>query len=161
MILPALERLVRQMERTIRHFALNFDNARVEKIYVSSGVEPHPRILDYIGDELGLPIESHRPLRRRPRISYAAPAPRIRFGEELVRAGHGHGAGHQRHHAELSPHPQGQAQGLHHPATSTAAVLACFLGLMLACTGFAFWQEQQIKEKDIQKAQPAEPAQQL
>ncbi|HSM89895.1 MAG TPA: hypothetical protein VLT56_07715, partial [Desulfobacterales bacterium] len=29
MILPALERLVRQMERTIRHFALNYDNARV------------------------------------------------------------------------------------------------------------------------------------
>jgi Tfp pilus assembly PilM family ATPase len=57
MIRPALERLVRQIERTIRHFALNFDNTRVEKIYVSSGVRPHARILDYIGNELGLPVE--------------------------------------------------------------------------------------------------------
>ena len=44
MILPALERLVQQVERTIRHFALNYENARVEKIYVSSGVRPHHRI---------------------------------------------------------------------------------------------------------------------
>jgi hypothetical protein len=60
MILPALERLVRQMERTIRHFTLNFNNARVAKVYVSAAPAPS-RILDYIGDELGLPIEVLNP----------------------------------------------------------------------------------------------------
>ncbi|MBW2338496.1 MAG: hypothetical protein JRF47_17410, partial [Deltaproteobacteria bacterium] len=38
MILPALERLVRQVERTLRHFSLNYENARVGKIFISSGV---------------------------------------------------------------------------------------------------------------------------
>jgi hypothetical protein len=61
MILPALERLVRQVERTLRHYALNYENARVGKIYVSSGVRPHQRILDYIGEELGLPTEIINP----------------------------------------------------------------------------------------------------
>jgi type IV pilus assembly protein PilM len=61
MILPALERLVRQVERTLRHYALNYENARVGKIYISSGVRPHQRILDYIGEELGLPTEAINP----------------------------------------------------------------------------------------------------
>ena len=55
MILPALERLVRQVERTFEHYASNFDNERVEKIYISSGIRPHSRIVDYIGDQLDLP----------------------------------------------------------------------------------------------------------
>ncbi len=55
MIQPALERLVRQVERTIRHYALNYENARIGKIYISSGVTPHQRILSYIGEELGMP----------------------------------------------------------------------------------------------------------
>ncbi|CAB1061472.1 hypothetical protein D1BOALGB6SA_6245 [Olavius sp. associated proteobacterium Delta 1] len=61
MILPALKRLVRQVERTLRHFSLNYENARVGKIYISSGVNPHERIRDYIGEELGIPTETLNP----------------------------------------------------------------------------------------------------
>ncbi len=61
MILPALKRLVQQVERTFDHYTANFDNRRVEKIYISSTVRPHRRIVDYIGDELGLPRETFDP----------------------------------------------------------------------------------------------------
>ncbi|MDH3881796.1 MAG: pilus assembly protein PilM, partial [Desulfobacteraceae bacterium] len=61
MILPALERLVRQVERTLRHFSLNYNNARVGKIYISSGVNLHQRIVDYIGEELAVPTEILNP----------------------------------------------------------------------------------------------------
>lgn len=150
MILPALERLVRQMERTIRHFALNFDNARVEKIYVSSGIRPHPRILDYIGEELGLPIEEFNPF---------GPAE----GFQIVPV----------------PPESASEQGSYAPALGMAlagnaitpnflythknkikdsstrrinrGAFACFLALILGCVGLAFWQEQQIKEKEFQK----------
>ena len=61
MILPALKRLVQQVERTFDHYAANFDRRRVEKIYISSTVRPHRRIVDYIGDELGLPRETFDP----------------------------------------------------------------------------------------------------
>jgi Tfp pilus assembly PilM family ATPase len=61
MILPALKRLVQQVERTFDHYSANFDRRRVEKIYISSTVRPHRRIVDYIGDELGLPRETFDP----------------------------------------------------------------------------------------------------
>jgi Tfp pilus assembly PilM family ATPase len=61
MILPALERLVRQVERTLRHFSLNYDNTRVGKIYTSSGAIPHRRIIDFIGEELGIQTETLNP----------------------------------------------------------------------------------------------------
>jgi len=61
MVLPALKRLVQQVERTFNHYTANFDNRRVEKIYISSTVRPHRRIVDYIGDELGLPRETFDP----------------------------------------------------------------------------------------------------
>ena len=61
MIQPALERLVRQVERTIRHFALNYENTRISKIFISSGVSPHRKILSYIGEELGMPSEVLNP----------------------------------------------------------------------------------------------------
>jgi hypothetical protein len=61
MIKPALARLVQQVERTFEHYASHFHNKRVEKIFISSTIRPHRRIVDYIGDELGLPRETFDP----------------------------------------------------------------------------------------------------
>ena len=61
MILPALERLVQQVERTFEHYTAHFNGQHVEKIYISSTIRPHRRIVDYIGDELGLPRETFDP----------------------------------------------------------------------------------------------------
>ncbi len=75
MISPALERLVRQVERTLRHFALHYDNARVGKIYISSGVNLHRQIVDYIGDELGIPTEAVNPFAESPNFISLSPSP--------------------------------------------------------------------------------------
>ncbi len=61
MILPALKRLVRQVELTFEHFSANFENESVERIYISSGARPHKLIVDYIGNELGVPKENFDP----------------------------------------------------------------------------------------------------
>lgn len=61
MIQPALRRLVRQVERTFEHYATNFDNERVSQIYISSGLRPHRRIVEYIGNELGIARDSVDP----------------------------------------------------------------------------------------------------
>jgi len=54
MIQPAMDRLVRQVERTLGHFTLNFENRVVEKIFISGGITTHGRIVDYIGEQLGI-----------------------------------------------------------------------------------------------------------
>jgi len=66
MILPALKRLVRQVELTFEHFSANFENESVERIYISSGARPHKLIVDYIGNELGIPKENFDPFFRAP-----------------------------------------------------------------------------------------------
>ena len=150
MIRPALERLVRQMERTIRHFALNFDNIRVEKIYVSSGVRTHPRILDYIGNELGLPVEIVSPfadgtdlvpLRElpgsRPEQNAFAPAMGMAMATNPATPNF------------LFTHKdKGKASNTRQ--INRGIYAACAVGVLL-CIGTAFWQEQQIQARDTRK----------
>jgi type IV pilus assembly protein PilM len=61
MILPAMERLVRQVERTFEHYALNFNSEGVRKIFISGMVTANPMIVDYIGKQLDLPIAAMNP----------------------------------------------------------------------------------------------------
>lgn len=150
MILPALERLVRQLERTIRHFALNFENARVEKIYVSSGIEPHPRILDYIGDELGLPIEVIDPFAEGEHFN-TQPAPPKSTSE---RSSFAPALGMALASNAITPnflHTHRDKRQASITRNINRGMIFCFLALLLACTGWVFWQEQQIKDKDLKK----------
>jgi hypothetical protein len=150
MILPALERLVRQMERTIRHFTLNFENMRVEKIYVSSGIAPHPRILDYIGDELGLPIEVIDPFAAGENFNMQ-PAPPESISE---RSSFAPALGMALASNAITPnflHTHKDKRKATITRQINRGMIFCFLALLLACTGWVFWQEQQIKDKDLKK----------
>jgi Tfp pilus assembly PilM family ATPase len=151
MILPALERLVRQVERTIRHFGINFDNARVEKIYISSGVELHPRILDYISDELGLPIEVIDPFAESEHFNPLVAPPesgslKSSFAPALGMALAQNSTTPNFLHSHKDKRKTSIARNINR------GMLAGFLALILACTGIAFWQDQQIRERDFKKA---------
>jgi type IV pilus assembly protein PilM len=150
MIRPALERLVRQIERTIRHFALNFDNTRVEKIYVSSGVRPHPRILDYIGNELGLPVEIISPFADGTDLVTLRELPGSRPEQSAFAPAMG---------MAMATNPATPNFLFTHKDKDKAAITrrinrgicaACAAGVLL-CIGTAFWQERQIQARDTQK----------
>jgi Tfp pilus assembly PilM family ATPase len=55
MIRPALDRLVRQVERTMEHFVRNYESEHVTRILVSGPVSAHDGITGYIGEQLGIP----------------------------------------------------------------------------------------------------------
>lgn len=55
--LPALERLVRQVDRTLEHYSLNFENQSVSKIYISGPISAQRLMVGHIGNQLGLPID--------------------------------------------------------------------------------------------------------
>jgi type IV pilus assembly protein PilM len=57
MILPALDRLVRQVERTLEHYSLHFGNQAVSKIYISGAIGGQQLVVNQIGEQLGLPID--------------------------------------------------------------------------------------------------------
>jgi Tfp pilus assembly PilM family ATPase len=52
LINPALERLVRQVERTFEYYTGTFGREPVGAIYVSSAMDVYQPIIDYIGDQL-------------------------------------------------------------------------------------------------------------
>ena len=62
MIAPALDRLVRQTERTFQYNTMNLGNERVSAVYVSTAMDVYKPIVDYIGDDLGIERDVLDPL---------------------------------------------------------------------------------------------------
>ncbi len=57
MITPALERLTRQIERTLEHYASSVGAQRVEKLFIALAMNVYNPILNYISDQLGTKAE--------------------------------------------------------------------------------------------------------
>jgi type IV pilus assembly protein PilM len=61
LIQPALERLLRQVERTFQHYTLHFSGNGLERIFLSGPMTGCKPIGDYLRRQLDLPIESLNP----------------------------------------------------------------------------------------------------
>lgn len=57
MIMPAIERVVRQVERTFGHYLAQPGNEKIEKIYVSGVLSVYKPLVDYAGEQLGIKSE--------------------------------------------------------------------------------------------------------
>lgn len=64
MALPALERLARQIERTLEHYTSAIGFEKVEKIYISSAMNIYEPIINYISEQLGVNAEVFDPFVR-------------------------------------------------------------------------------------------------
>jgi hypothetical protein len=62
MLRPALERLVRQVERTVEYYAASTTGDRITRIFVSGAMNIYPPIIEYVGMQLGMPSEVLDPL---------------------------------------------------------------------------------------------------
>jgi type IV pilus assembly protein PilM len=62
MIRPALERLVRQVERTFEHYAATMPGDRISRMFVSGALNIYQPIIDYMGLQLGVTSEALDPL---------------------------------------------------------------------------------------------------
>ena len=152
MIQPALERLVRQVERTIRHYALNNENARIGKIYISSGVRPHQRILGYIAEELGMPTEVLNPFSASASFLPQVPLP----DSESEQSSFAPAMGMALADNSLTPNflftYKDKRKAVRNQRINRS-VFAVFLLLMAFCVGVSFWQEGTIREKELKKQQ--------
>jgi type IV pilus assembly protein PilM len=152
MILPALERLVRQVERTLRHFTLNYDNARVGKIYISSGVNPHQRIVDYIGEELAIPTETLNPFADSANFISLAPSP----DNPSEQSAYVPAMGMALSSNTLTPnflYTYKDKQKAARTQWINRGVFAAFGMVVLLCIGVTFWQGHQLEEKEFKLMQ--------
>ncbi|MGW8302573.1 MAG: pilus assembly protein PilM, partial [Desulfobacterales bacterium] len=152
MIQPALERLVRQVERTIRHYALNYENARIGKIYISSGVTPHQRILSYIGEELGMPTEILNPFQASSNFLPVVPVPDSMSEQSSFAPAMGMAlADNSRTPNFLFTYKDKRKTARNQRINRM--VFATFLLLMAGCVALSFWQERIIQDKETKKKQ--------
>lgn len=61
MIVPAMERLIRQVERTFEHYALNFTTEGVKRIFISGQIIAHKAIVNHFEQQLDLPVVPMNP----------------------------------------------------------------------------------------------------
>ena len=61
MIQPALERLVKQVERTLSHYYLHFNKERISKVYVSGQMSVYERLFVFMKEQLDIPIDTMNP----------------------------------------------------------------------------------------------------
>jgi Tfp pilus assembly PilM family ATPase len=64
MVLPPLERLARQVERTMEYYASTKSSEKVEKIYISSSMDIYQPIIDYISEQIGIKCEILDPFKK-------------------------------------------------------------------------------------------------
>jgi Tfp pilus assembly PilM family ATPase len=63
LITPALERLVRQVERTFEHFKTNIGTDKVSRLFVTSAMNVYPPLIAYVGEHLGIETDVLDPFR--------------------------------------------------------------------------------------------------
>jgi hypothetical protein len=152
MILPALERLVRQVERTLRHFSLNYEKIRLGKIYISSGVNLHKRVVDYISEELDAPTEAVNPFEENANFIALTPVPESIFEQSAYAPAMGMALSSN----ALTPNFLYTYKDKQHEVRSqriNRSVFAGFLLVMALCIGISFWQDNLIKDKEYRRNQ--------
>jgi type IV pilus assembly protein PilM len=152
MIQPALERLVRQVERTIRHYALNYENTRVSKIYISSGVSPHQRILSYIGEELGMPTQVLNPFSESANFLPLVPIPDSVSEQSSFAPAMGMALADNSRTPNFLFTYKDKRKAVRNQRINRS-VFTAFVLLMAVCVGISFWQGKIIGDKEAQKAQ--------
>ncbi len=142
-IRPAIDRIVRQVLMTNEHFARNFDEAGIERIFVSGQLSANPRIVEYMGGQLGLAVDTIDPFRIANRSPTLSPLPKT----EAERGAYLPSIG-----MALSANPgtpnflftqKDRARSAMAQRINRVAY-AAFIALMLGCAGVFFWQGQRM-----------------
>jgi len=147
-ILPALERLVRQVERTFEHFATTAPGDRISRIFVSGAMNVYQPIVDYVGSQLGVASDVLDPLSELDPASCMdmeeanCISERIAFGPALGLAFSGN---------DHTPNLMFTYKDKEREASVTrinTAVFATFIIAVLLCSGFFIFQMSAIAQKN-------------
>lgn len=146
MILPAWERLIRQVERTLEYFSQNFEGATVERIFVSGRISSHTGLVNHIGEQLTLPTEAIDPFPRGASISPVIRRPKTVSERDALAPAVGMALSSN----EITPNfiytNKDREQNVRFQIVNKI-IIATSAVLILACFGFYLWQSSIIAEK--------------
>jgi Tfp pilus assembly PilM family ATPase len=140
---PVQERMIRQIEMTLKHYSLKCNNKTVERIYVCGEFPPPWPLVVQIGKQINLPAEILDP------FSNAASDPKS-VSERTPSAP---SIGLALSHNLLTPNFLYNYEEKQRAATVRRidkAVFSVSLSFMLICAGVFFWQDRLVEQKRIQ-----------
>jgi type IV pilus assembly protein PilM len=150
MILPALERLVRQIDRSLKHYCLQFDNENISKIYLSGEICAFSRIVDYISDQVELSSQIIDPFATGGLVSVETLSPE----SILERSSFAHAMG-----MALSQNPRTlnciftykDKEKSAHVTRINRGIIGVFAFMMVICIGIVLWQGHMAKGKTAKR----------
>ncbi|MCG6911840.1 MAG: pilus assembly protein PilM, partial [Deltaproteobacteria bacterium] len=152
MILPAVERLVKQVERTLDHYYLHFGNERMNRIFVSGQLSAYANLINYMRDQLDIPIDTLDPFS--PRLNYLgiATLPVDPTQKESYAPAIGLGLSNN----ELTPnfiYTYKNKQSDDNAKRANHIIAAGIVLFIAICSGVYWWGNAFLKEKSVELAQ--------
>ncbi|MCJ8501985.1 pilus assembly protein PilM [Desulfatitalea alkaliphila] len=146
MLRPALDRLVRQVERTFAHYSLHFQGGKVKRLLLSGRISANDMLIEHIAKQLDLPTEVMNPFAADPAFIGDAVVPEGRADRESYLPAIGLAVSHNSFtpnflHTHKDKAAEDHSQRFNHRLL--AGCLACLLALLML---FA-WQERRISQK--------------
>lgn len=142
MVKPAIDRLVRQVERTIGHFAINFGDRDIDRLCVSGLICESPRVRTYIADQLGI-----TPLDLNPFENESRTSPPETLQEQLAyipAVGLASPAEKRTPNFLQSHHDRSRRESRQR---FNCVVFALFLLTMLGFVGYNSWQQHELQKR--------------
>lgn len=142
MIQPALDRLVRQVERTFSHYAINFEQREVDRLCVAGTICENDAVRRYLSDQLGISLVELNPFEGEA-LSGRPDTPREQFAY-IPAVGLASAGGTPTPNFLETYHDRAQREKRQ---LFNAALFGCFLLVMVALLGYNGWQKHRLLER--------------
>jgi len=152
MILPALERLVKQVERTLEHYYLHFGNERMSRIFISGQLSAYSNLIEYMREQLDIRIDTLDPFSARLNYLGIATLPIEGSAKEAYAPAIGLGLSNN----TLTPnfiYTYKDKQTADNAKRINRIIATCVICFLAICSGIYVWGNSFIKEKSQQLVQ--------
>ncbi len=151
-IVPVLERLIKQVERTHQHYQLNFHDKRINTIYITGEVSSQERIVGFISEQLDVAkVESMNPFPLQASVQENLRPPTEAAEQDCYTPA----AGLSLSYNDLTPnfiytyeHKETQAK----ISNINRLIFACFIAGVILCASIYFWQGYNLYQKSEEVA---------
>lgn len=152
MILPVLQRLVRRVETTIKHYSLNFGNEDVDKIYVSGELSTYKPLVSHIENQLDLPVEAIDPFASGAHFDSQVSTPELAYLRTLFAPAIGLALSKNSFtpNALFTYNDREKLENIH---LLNRTLFSSFLFFVAICIGIYFWQGHLVNQKKTRAAQ--------
>ena len=146
-ILPALERVVRQVERTFEHYTGDHNYDMVTRIYVSSAMNISQPVIEYVGNQLGIKSDILNPFKSKiPNIGRSMEQASVSEILSLIPA-----FGLALSDNAYTPNLMFRFKDKEREANITRAnriIFAVFIAALFVCLGFLLFEIQKVRERE-------------